>query len=79
MNQNIDHHAIQTPKNRVSLPLTLLLPIAVRRTAPALRLVVGYLGTNQVSGFVTPGASEADDWVLQRAHLVVRDSDVGNG
>ena len=50
----------------------------LRRTAPALRLVTVYLGTNQVSGFVTPGASEADDWVLQRAHLVVRDSDVGN-
>ena len=71
MNQHVDDHVSQTPINRASLPLTTLLPVAVRRTAQALRLVVVYLGTNQVSGFVTPGASEAGDWVLQRAHLVV--------
>ena len=61
----------------VSLPLILFLPAAVRRTRPALRVVVACLGTDRISGFVTPGASEDDDWVLQRAHLVVRDSDVG--
>ena len=33
----------------VSLPLTLLLPVAVRRTSPALRAVVACLGSNQVS------------------------------
>ena len=63
----------------VSLPLTTLLPLPVRRTSPALRLVVACLGTARVSGFVTPGASKDADWVLQRAHLVVRDSDVGTG
>ena len=63
----------------VSLPLVSLLPVEVRRTSPALRLVVACHGSGRVSGFVTPGASTDVNWVLQRAHLVVRDSDVGTG
>ena len=63
----------------VSLPVVSLLPVEVRRTSPALRLVVACLGSGRVSGFVTPGASTDVNWVLQRAHLVVRDSDVATG